>query len=660
MIIDEDIIKDIFNLKIKMNGDDKKILSKYQDLIPMYDIYSKQIYPIKKENLYDRLINCDYRFINDEIHKWLERLYKKHKNDKILSNKFKTNLLIIDNYDLEILKDTSYKTLYEFSPNLGLSVSICQRKSFNPFIKHLKPYYTKLELIKLGQNMDLIEDINMYKLLNRDFHYDLCKKISANDVTFEEIESHTIHIIKKNIIQYITFYSFFGSFLYNNYLRKKKPISQFLIDGIKKICSTIKSSPGFKNDYYIYRFVRDDNYIADLEINDITTISGFLSATRDPFYSPGLAGIFGLTLLKIHLPKNKHGLGLFIENFSLFPNEEEILLPPNCLLKLISKNDKFQYYHINHNFEKLIKKKYEFELIDIDYSFINNLEIKKYIYIIDDITTFKISGNDRLEMFINFMNYGEQTQFTINGKSFTTFNSFYDSSERSSYHKLYHNKIKDGLLISIYDDGYPFLNIECGYELIINYSNIYYYYGNTKKEFTIELLDIVLEFGRIFNYNEAKILYTYRNFSNFTYPNLKNNIFQYMYLYNHTLYDYAKNNNKFLVTPFVKNNIGWYKLTTILDTDLTDNIKKKFNFNCKTIRDALIYIIENEFYLYDKFLDCIDFDKKQTYFIFEIYEKLNYQNRTKDFKFIIDNIEINNELGEQYQMIFRQSIRRSL
>jgi len=142
----------------------------------MYDIYTQKIYPINKKNLHHRLIESDYRFINNEIKSWIENLYVKYKDNKELKNKLKYNLNIIDNYDIDTLIDTSYKTLYEYSPRLGLSVSICKRKSFDPFNHHLKPYYTKLELIKLGQNMKIIKDLNIDKLLNKEFHYKLCKK----------------------------------------------------------------------------------------------------------------------------------------------------------------------------------------------------------------------------------------------------------------------------------------------------------------------------------------------------------------------------------------------------------------------------------------------------------------------------------------------------
>jgi proliferating cell nuclear antigen PCNA len=72
---------------------------------------------------------------------------------------------------------------------------------------------------------------------------------------------------------------------------------------------------------------------------------------------------FGLVLIKINIPKNMKGVGLLIENFSMFPKEEEFLIQPFSKLKLKAKDDKTNYYHINEKFEKLIKKKYEFDLI---------------------------------------------------------------------------------------------------------------------------------------------------------------------------------------------------------------------------------------------------------------------------------------------------------
>lgn len=655
MIINEKIIKDIFELKLKVKGKDKINLSKYQEIIPMYDIYSQQIYPINKKNIHYRLIESDYRFINNEIKEWIKNLYKKHKDNKELKEKLKYNLTIIDNYDIEILSETSFKTFYEFSPKLGLLVSICKRKSFDPFIHHLKPYYTKLELIKLGQNMKLIKEIDIEKLLNQEFHYKLCKKISSNDVSFEEIKKHTSYIINNNIISYITFYSFYGSFLYNKYLRKNYHMNKFLYDGVNKIINAMKNSPILDNDYSIYRFIWDDSFLNDLKPGQTFVDNGFLSTTRDPFYSPGLSGKFGLTLLKINIPKNKKGLGLFIENFSLFQKEEEFLLPPFTKLRLLSKDDNFKYYHTNEAFEKLIERKYEFEYIDTDYDLFNNYKIKNNIKEINDIKKYVLPGDDRISLFKNFISESNQLSIKINNNNYLLNCMFFDSTDNSSYSKLYYNKIKDGLLISIYDNGYPFLNIECGKEMTVNYINKFYNYGEDKIELNNDLLEIILEIGRIFYYKETIIFPIYRNFSKFNYDENKK-IFLYTHFYNHTIYDYAKNKNKLLKDPFLKNNIGWYATDNLLNKKLDNEIKDKLNLKENTIREGLISIVENNFILYEKFIELTNIEKNY-YFIYEIYEKLNNQNRIESFK---PNIFYDDEetFGDDFKLIFRQPIRR--
>ena len=158
MKIDSKFINDIFTRKIKLSKKEDKIkLSRYEEQIPMYDIYSKEIYPINKKNIHSRLIEYHYRFINNEVYEWIKLLYDKNIKNIDLATKYNNLLKIMDNYDIDTLIETSYKTLYKYSPSLGLLVSICKRNSFHPYINHLKPYYTKLELIKLGQNMNLIK-----------------------------------------------------------------------------------------------------------------------------------------------------------------------------------------------------------------------------------------------------------------------------------------------------------------------------------------------------------------------------------------------------------------------------------------------------------------------------------------------------------------------
>ena len=70
----------------------------------------------------------------------------------------------------------------------------------------------------------------------------------------------------------------------------------------------------------------------------------------------------------------------------------------------------------------------------------------------------------------------------------------------------------------------------------------------------------------------------------------------------------------------------------------------------------MIFIVENNFILYNKFIELTNIEKNY-YFIYEIYEKLNNQNRIEHFK---PNIFYDDEetLGDDFKIIFRQPIRR--
>ena len=49
MIINEKLVMNIFDLKIKIKDKDKDKLSKYQELIPMYDNYLDKYIQLKKK-----------------------------------------------------------------------------------------------------------------------------------------------------------------------------------------------------------------------------------------------------------------------------------------------------------------------------------------------------------------------------------------------------------------------------------------------------------------------------------------------------------------------------------------------------------------------------------------------------------------------------------
>jgi hypothetical protein len=685
MKINPDFIKRIFNLEIKLKKQsDKDKLSKYEDQIPMYDIYSQKIYPINKFNIHERLLNYHYRFINSEVHQWLQNLYEKYSDDKELGQKFKYNLDVISNYNLDILIETSYKTLYKYSPSLGLLVSICKRNSFHQYISHLKPYYSKIELVKLGLNMNVIKnDLDPEYLIDQQTHYKICKTISKNDVSFEEIKKHHEYIVEKNIISWICFYSWTGSFLFNRYLRNIKVIADripidrinpnnnlnpIFLKGLHKIMKELETSPELSDDFEAYRFVRDDAYLMKLKEGDIFVDDGFISTTRDPFYSPGLTGVFGLVLIKIKIPKNKKGVGLFIENFSLFPREEEYLIPPYSRMKLLSKNDNFNYYHTDSIFEKKINRKYEFELIDVDYQ--KFYQLHKIIdnpvsESINQIEKIILNGVDKINLIENFISlYSSNNKINLKvgkDKIYSLTYQWFDSTYISSYEKFYVNKQKNGLLFSLWDDlGYPILNIELGEEMIVNFVNLKYY--GKSYELTDNYINLIYHIGRIFHYRQVYLYHQFKSFIDFSSNYSKNNqIFLNMNLFNSSLYSYIKHGEKYLENlenkKYINFNLGYKYIDNYFNKPIDENILNKVPEEarkCKNMKQLFILIVEKYFYLYQKIISVLDTNiVNNQYVTMNIYDKLVDSGLSDQIK---TNIlySSDNLLDDRLKFVFRQ------
>jgi hypothetical protein len=649
MKIDDKFINDIFVLKIRLkNKNDKIKLSKYDEWLPMYNIYKQSIEPINKEDIYNKLIKEHYRFINNEVKRWIEQLYDKSLNrlknsknkqyDQLILSKFERMKKIIENYDIETLIKTSSDTLYKYTERFGLSISICKRNSFTPFISYLPPYYTQNELVKLGQNLNLIpSNFNLKDLLNEDTHYKICKNISNNDVSIDEILKHINYVIKENIISDIVYYSFIGSSLLNRYLRNQSElkINTFYYDRLINLGNKMKNAPALDNDYQLYRFIADDSFIKDLKIGDIFSDNAFLSTTRDPFYTPGVAGTFGLVLVKINIKKNIPGIGLFMEHFSIFPKEEEFILPPCTKLKLVSKDNNFKYFHTNKLFEDAITKKYEFDFVGLDYKWVNKIKISDES--IPKMNNLDYSDyNSRNDMFIDFVknNTNYFNQINISGKIFYCF--FFDST--TAFKKIYYNNTKKGLSLIEYDDnGYINLMIELDEEMVVNYINQFYFYNKKSNSIDEKTLDILFEIAKLFKYNQVKIFNNYENFTKFEskyYENQKS--FLYINLYNHDLYNYLKHkqrpfNNKFIID-----------FTEILDSKINDSTKQ-----------FLIHIIENNFMSYYKQIEFLDIED-YNYSIFDINAKLN-ANGEQTINYNEDNADIDNG---NFKLIFRENDRR--
>jgi len=660
----ENYIKEIFEKKKHILKDKAKkiLISKYEELIPMYDIYSERIYPITKNNLHYRLIECHYRFLTEDIVLWINNKYKKYKDDKN-----KDNINIILNYDIPTLIETSYRVLYENSKNLGLNVSICKRNSFNKFSKHLIPYYSKDELLKLGLNMGILnknENINMNDLK---IHYMICKKISKNDISSDEIIRHNKFIIENKLISLISNYSFMGSYFMNRYLRNQSNfLSDQMINTINKLGTMINNSPKLDKPYFLYRFIWDDDFLKDLKIGSVFTDKGFISTTRDPFYSPGIKSNFGLILLKIKIPSNV-GTGLLIENFSLFPKEEEFLLPPNSKLKLISKDDKFKYYHTNDQFEKLIKTKYELEFVKSDFKSYSNKDNFYNFNEIKEIDYDQTSKIDAIKIFIENNKSEDGNMFLkVENKNYVVHYNWFDGTD--SYSKFYHNDTRNGLSLIVYDENmYPYINIEFGEEMVVNNLNRYYYYDEYKK-----LDEIDFKFINILAYNfyyKKYILYLeFNNFSKVTKED--DNSYIYSELYCDSIYKYFKSKTKFFsnitnLQNFIKYDIGYWKLNKLANTKLPDKMYQKLsNLYSKniTIGELIVDIVENHFYYYSKLqnlfsnFDITDiFEKPYVEIDIESYYKSLKQNMIQlDIPYDNNQLEKDND----YKLIFRQPIRR--
>ncbi len=665
MKINNEFIHKIFNRKIELkNKTDKVMLSQYTDLIPMYDIYSDNVYPITASKLYYRLVDCHYRFITDEVKKWIKNKMDKVEKKSEDYNKYNNILKILDNYDLDTLEKTSYETLYRYSPDFGLSISICKRNSFHPYSTHLTPYYTKNELLKLGMNNMLIDEkLNPTKLIDKELHYKICKTVSKNDISNETISEHMKEIIKNNCINWIVFYSMTGSYIFNQILRGNMAISKYLNIGLNKIIDTI-NKVDLPKEYYFYRFIWDDSFIKKLKIGEIFVDNGFISSTRDPFYSPGIKMDFGLILLRINVPEHLKGVGLLIENFSLFPKEEEFLIQPFSKLKLKARNEKTTYFHTNEKFERLIKTRYEFDLIGTKKLDIRTNNDLPFI----ELNDINLYGRDRLELFNSFLSKCDKFgQFIYNEEFYIA--QWFDST--GSYSNMYKNKTKDGFLISKYVDGYPVLSIEMGEELYVNhFRRLCPYDNNTEAHFNVDL-ELVSLFSKIFKYSEAKVSFEYKNFSQFehNYNNNINNNIEYLYskLYCDEIYTYFKTgksingNNK-----YYKFDYGFWKIDEIgktkISNDILNKLPKYINKDNLTWKELFIIIVEEHFYLYKKLEEWMNnlfnnlFNKN--YYIFNTISYLKKMGYSID-DYSLFRHTLSRERGDIFKTIFEENIRRT-
>lgn len=466
----------------------KSRISQQDDMIPLFDAYTSNVYIIQKRNVYIRVVQQDYRFPDELIMKSVSdarnlklkqlSMHPELNNDRVFIRSIRKMELFIEfmnQFDLKILYDTYLSVFYRYAPEIGNSTYTCIRRSFITHSGHLKPYYTKDDTIKLGMNMGLIRIpgnmsyIDFKDTLSQNDYKDICIKIQNNDVSSDILIQHQNYIVKCDMVGLVQYYTIQGSYFINQYLRgmtKYEYRNDYIEENIVSMWKLTLNAPPFDNNYDLYRFVSTDEFIRGLRIGDIFQDKGFMSTTRDPFYRNDLYK-FGFILIKIKIPKDIKGVGLCLELMSHFPSEEEIILPPLTRLRLISKNEECEYYHPDEDFAANVKTRYEFEWIGH-----SEIHFDKRIILPPELETQNVNFLEIKN--IKTMTVGEKIDFvmstyfdpmnrikcTIGDNTFYVIGEWYDST--GAYSDMYAIKSSHGFSMYTLYRGYMLFMIEIG------------------------------------------------------------------------------------------------------------------------------------------------------------------------------------------------------
>lgn len=453
----------------------KKKLSRLTDKIPLYDIFTKNLYIVNKFNVYNRVVYQHYRFPTQNFLDKLkaEKASKEYLQtssvetiDVLERRKYRKLLLLIsflESFDLDILHSTYITVFYLYANEVGKNITICRRPSFLPHFIHIEPYYSRNEIINLALNMGIELENKHYEIEDV---YKLCDIISSNDISAKILLKHQKYIIEHNKVGLVQYYTLQGSYFINQYLRSMTSYEykNILLESIiTPMWELINDAPAFDKPYTLYRFISNDSYLHDLNIGDMYTESGFTSTTRDPFYRSDLYK-FGFILIKINIPKDVSGVALCVETISHFPNEQELILSPQSVLRLDKRDDKIQYYHTDEKFKSQVKTRYEFTYIGK-----KRIQLDRPVYVdsigpidflkIDNIDT--ITLEEKIRFFIGkYLNPMFEFNTVIGNSIYTIISERYDST--GAYRKFYAVSNQNGLSFYTLHNNYILFMIELG------------------------------------------------------------------------------------------------------------------------------------------------------------------------------------------------------
>lgn len=619
----------------------KKEISQVSNKFPLYDIYTENIYLFDVSDIYDKVIREFYRFPDDNI---LEELINKKKSfkpiDDLEKRKLKKINYMIDflnSFDLKLLQKTFEKAFSKQAGEKEILITSCKKLSFLPQFTHIQPYYTKDEIINQGLNYGIIDKNNK---IDDEKIIKICNKMKEFEIDYNTLLEHLYYMQKNNIIGLIQYYTLQGSNFMNRYLRNQTMYTSkniFLEKLINKMWNIVVNSPAFSKNIIVYRFIKDDNYLSNLEIGDIFMDEGFTSTTRDPFYNDKHTD-FGNILIKINIPPNKKGIGLCLETVSHFPNEQEIIFPPFTKLKLIGRDKDCKYYSKNKSH---IHKKYEFEWVDNS----KPKDIRKTdSCIVNTIDFLNIRNQvvhlNSVEQKINYLknnHINEQGQFfvMIGNKKIIVICEIYDSSD--TYKKFYSIKTKEGFgLYVIYNDFLLFY-IEISDKIEINYYVKYSEIDISDKHFTDDELNIL--FSSIAHYFNIEEFNIYAKYATCVKDQFNSN-------YCLDIYNYIHSKNK-RCPQYYNPNFSYYDLDLLHTLSLEKVLKKTdrdeiYQLWKKVYTDEnfcapfYIWLKNNKCYLIDKFVSKLDnFYGKNNPFYKSFYT-MNAKNFLYDKKLIND------------------------
>lgn len=624
----------------------KKEISGYKDRLPMYDVTFNHIYLVYADNIYPRLYQDNYRFIDENFYQDLEKIINPTEDDK-------ENLRILRHYDIAVLNKTYYQVFYE-SFVFNKYITSCRRPSYTSGMDHIQPYYSIYELYYLAYDWNLTTK----STLKPDEMNDLCKTIAKYDIPAKTLIDHQLYIYNSRAIGLVKHYSLYGSYYMNVYLRKyrcclEEPIVHEMAirnidleNQIKIMIALIRKAPAFDKSHTVYRFVERDDYMQHLKIGDIYQDPSFMSTTRNPFYYQENYA-FGYILIKITLPENIPGIGICIEAYSNFPREEEIVLPPTSKFKLISitEADESQqnlpeYQHI---LNKRVQKKYEFIWVGNDYLDISlpiTLKIpnsyQPEISLIDLNNLLKDDNikystmSERLKYFRDTYvnNFNNQFRSSIAGNQYTFNLESYNSN--TVYKTFFYYQVTDGIMITSSNPKYGNINLmlELGDEIHVNY---YFKYSVTD---TSQLVDINriewIEWLSLLAYIVgSRRVVIHSNYIMHYDKNDTNEIRQMKtrYTFSQNIYQYLKSKRKMydqfieVVTPGfdygqldLLHNIKINDIIKSTDVDELYRISQKAKIN--TMAELYIYIVEKYPKLlsyYDEKMNLIYSDEKNPF-----------------------------------------------